>query len=404
MPILAREALYDRVWLEPVRSVAGAFGVSDVWLKKCCVRANIPVPERGYWTKLKAGKPVVKIALPARAPGMPGTVEIGASSKAWRYDPVAELAEADPPAPVFTEPLESVEHRTAKRLGRVVRSRDLSMPAAPIRKLIQADEKRLEKQKEASWMASWYEPLFASSFEQRRLRLLNSIAVGLAKAGGRLEVRDKPARDLCALIGEQRLAFVLDHPDAKPNQHGEYVTRKGAAGPLRLEFKPRWPGEGSIRLWNDGDGEKLEDDLTGIVLAMFVAGEAEYRSSCFSWHEYLIKRRRENEIEVAKRRAEEERLARERLLQEAKERRNLLIAQGSAWRSAQDIRGMVEDLSKAQRSVKFSEWSRWALAEADALDPVKNGTLTAPDSWHDGGRARHLKLPPTDLEQWDEEI
>lgn len=389
MPTLTREALYDRVWAEPVRTVAASFGVSDVWVKKCCVRAHVPVPERGYWAKLKAGKPVVKAALPLRGPGMPDAVDIGSTAgRAWRYDPAAELAETDPPAPVFVEPLDDVRVRTAKRLGRVARCRDLSAPVPPIRKLLQADDKLKAKQREVSWMASWYEPRFVSGFEQRRLRLLNAIAGGLAKAGGRLEVRDKAARDLCAVIGEQNLTFTLDHPGARPNRHGEHETRKDASGPLRLEFKPRWPADGANGAWNDGDAEKLEDRLTEIVLAMVVAGEAEYRSSCVSWHEYLLKRRRENEIEMARRRAEAEQRERARLARQAKERRERLLAQGAAWRSAQDIRDMVAALPEDGQGSGLKEWRRWALAEADALDPVCTGELVAPESWREGAAAR----------------
>src|SRR5690606_11376424 len=112
---------------------------------------------------------------------------------------------------------------------------------------------------------------FVSGFEQRRLRLLNAIGGGLAKAGGRLEIRDKAGRDLCAVIGEQNLTFALDHPGARPNRHGEQETRKDASGPLRPELKPRWPAEGANGVWNDGDTGKLEDQLTEIVLTMVVA-------------------------------------------------------------------------------------------------------------------------------------
>lgn len=378
MPTLTREALYDRVWAEPVRTVAASFGVSDVWIKKCCVRANVPVPERGYWAKLKAGKPVVRVPLPLRAPGMPDAVQIGSSpGRAWRYDPVAELAEADPPTPIFTEALDAVQMRTAKQLGKVVRCRDLSAATPPIRKLLQADDKLRAKQLEASWMASWYEPKFQSPFEQRRLRVLNAIAAGLSRAGGRLEVRDKVARDLSALVGDQSVAFSLDHPGARPNRHGEAEPRKGPAGPLRLELKPRWPCDGACGAWSDGDAAKLEDQLTDIVLSMIVAGEAEFRSSCFSWHDYLLKRRRENQIEAARLKAEAEEREQKRIVREAQARRERLFAQGSACRSARDIRDMVAALEVSRHGQAFEEWKKWALLEADLLDPVRNGELSA---------------------------
>jgi hypothetical protein len=42
---LTREALYELVWAEPMRTVAQGFGLSDVGLAKKCRRMNIPVPE-----------------------------------------------------------------------------------------------------------------------------------------------------------------------------------------------------------------------------------------------------------------------------------------------------------------------------------------------------------------------
>jgi len=51
-----RLELYELVWAAPMRTTARQFGISDVALAKACRRANIPVPERGYWTKLQAGQ------------------------------------------------------------------------------------------------------------------------------------------------------------------------------------------------------------------------------------------------------------------------------------------------------------------------------------------------------------
>jgi hypothetical protein len=53
-----RETLYNEVWLRPAIEVAKKYGVSDVALGKTCKKLLIPVPGRGYWEKLRAGKPV----------------------------------------------------------------------------------------------------------------------------------------------------------------------------------------------------------------------------------------------------------------------------------------------------------------------------------------------------------
>lgn len=50
--------------MEPVKTVAQWYEISDVALRKHCIRYGIPLPTRGYWEKVKAGKSVYKSALP----------------------------------------------------------------------------------------------------------------------------------------------------------------------------------------------------------------------------------------------------------------------------------------------------------------------------------------------------
>ncbi len=65
-----RNELYQRVWAEPMRTVAKSYGVSDVWLSKVCKALRIPVPGRGYWAKKYAGAPLRRRpALPSIDPG-----------------------------------------------------------------------------------------------------------------------------------------------------------------------------------------------------------------------------------------------------------------------------------------------------------------------------------------------
>jgi hypothetical protein len=43
--------------------LAKEFGLSDVGLRKICVKRDIPTPPPGYWAKLNFGKPVKKMPL-----------------------------------------------------------------------------------------------------------------------------------------------------------------------------------------------------------------------------------------------------------------------------------------------------------------------------------------------------
>ena len=379
MPTLTRSALYELVWADPVRTVAASFGVSDVWLKKLCAGASVPVPERGYWAKLQAGKAVSRIRLPLRDPGMPDAVSIGREPYSWRWDPEAELAKPLPDLPVFNEPIEDVRARVVKRVGKVAPIRDLDSPWGAIRKLLDEDDQRRAKQAAQTWSSSFYAPRFESPFERRRLRVLNSLAIAFTRSGAKLELRGKEVRELNVLVGTQRVAFALDHPSAKPTVHGEWKTRPGPVDVLKLEMKAKYEDAGVPGLWIDGDAGKLEPQLTDIGISFVVAGEAQYRSRQLSHHAWLIERRTENEAEVARRRAEAERKRREQQLKEERERREFLFSQARDWRAAQDIRAFVGNVllesggADGADDSQLASWSAWAFAEADAIDPVKRG-------------------------------
>lgn len=62
---MKRSELYAKVWLIPVSRFAKELGLSDVGLAKACRRHAIPLPPRGHWAKLKAGKKPPQTPLPA---------------------------------------------------------------------------------------------------------------------------------------------------------------------------------------------------------------------------------------------------------------------------------------------------------------------------------------------------
>jgi hypothetical protein len=59
-----REKLYEEVWAEPALEVAKRYGVSDVAIAKACRKMRIPVPGRGYWSKVQNGQKLKKMPLP----------------------------------------------------------------------------------------------------------------------------------------------------------------------------------------------------------------------------------------------------------------------------------------------------------------------------------------------------
>jgi len=125
-PPVAREALYEEVWRDPMTIAAPRYGLSDVGLVKICKKLRIPVPGRGYWAKLQAGRPTCQPPLPALPPGTPtphGPRPLSEKEAALRtrvHDAVAQVRKGRPPMNIPTEledPLPLVL-ATAERLKR----------------------------------------------------------------------------------------------------------------------------------------------------------------------------------------------------------------------------------------------------------------------------------------------
>jgi len=55
---LTRRELYDLAWSAPFSTLCKKYQISDVGLRKACVRLAIPLPGIGHWNKVHAGKKV----------------------------------------------------------------------------------------------------------------------------------------------------------------------------------------------------------------------------------------------------------------------------------------------------------------------------------------------------------
>jgi len=60
----SRVELFDLVWSKPMTHLAKELGLSDVGLRKICVKFGIPLPPRGHWSRLQFGKQDPRPELP----------------------------------------------------------------------------------------------------------------------------------------------------------------------------------------------------------------------------------------------------------------------------------------------------------------------------------------------------
>jgi hypothetical protein len=59
-----REALYAEVWTNPVTTLCKRYELSDVGLRKICLKLGVPLPPRGHWARIHAGHKIERPPLP----------------------------------------------------------------------------------------------------------------------------------------------------------------------------------------------------------------------------------------------------------------------------------------------------------------------------------------------------
>ncbi|MDX1245413.1 hypothetical protein GOL91_03595 [Sinorhizobium medicae] len=375
---ISRQEVYDLVWSEPVSSLGVKFGISDVAFAKTCRKNDIPLPPRGYWAKLQAGKKASKERLRPRGLGMPEFVQFGGDRWSY-YSQPKNLAEVDlPPPPRFGESVDALLSRIRVLVGNVPVPKTLSKAHRMVRRLLEQDNIRRQKYLASTYRSSFDAPLFGSPFEQRRLRLYSAIFNALERQGMQPHGSGKDPQSFSIRVGEQSVSLIIDNP--KIMRHGWRNTddlRRLASEKLVVSVKTGYKID-KIRLsWEDGGDRKVEDFATEIVVAIIGAGELQYRKGEIFRHEWLVQRKAELIEEATKQLEEEERRERERQIQAEQARIDHLLSDAKAFRQAADIRAYIESVRQASAGAQDSisadeleDWASWALAQADRIDPV----------------------------------
>ena len=381
-----RRQLYDLVWSEPMTTLATRFGISNVWLKKTCTAAAIPVPPRGHWTRKAAGGRVRLTPLPLRPPGMSYHVEVGSVRCDSPLDE-SELLGPLPPPPEFEETLEEVRTRAAKAIGKVSAPRNVRRWHPVITRLLKADERR--EQRPRRYLFDWARdpPRFDTPFERRRLRILNALFFAAARSGGDGKIADKEARDVSIRIHDTSVDILLERPGYRPV---DATVRAWRAAPapakdegdkrLRLSFCDGPDEEEAEPAWQDDDDRKLESHLTEIAIEIVVEAERGCRDRAVRFHAWRVKRKAEAEEAQRLRWEAEEKAERERLARLEQARIDRLVRDAAAFRQANDIRAYAEAVASAVREggtdldlQTLASWLEWAHTQADRIDPVRNG-------------------------------
>ena len=333
--------------------------------------------QRGYWAKRDAGKKTFQAVLPIRAPGMDDEVLIAGGNNHWyRNWKKEELLGPLPLPPEFPEPIEAVRERITKIIDKVTVPREVGIWHPAIDRLFKEDEKRREKQRTDRYPMSWNDPLFDSPFERRRLRILNSLFLAVARMNGKPWFYGREARDIALSFYQQHIHITLGGP--KQSNHRSHVITSSVSNDARLSLSilESANSEKALRTWQDDDGSKLETYITEIAIELVLLAEIRYRKRTIHQYEWRVERKAQLEEEERKRKLEAERAEQERQKRVEQARIYRLLRDAAAFQQAGEIRKYVEAIRLAQTRNRpsspeeFERWSQWAFAQADRIDPA----------------------------------
>lgn len=356
-----RAKLLDEVWAEPVMVVAPRYGLSDVGLKKLCMRLQVPTPARGHWAKVKSGR------------GIPPKPRL----KPYKGNPRYLLKPLITPRPHPAAP-ELVDERLAAVIA--YEQDPTHLIKVPTRgthwhPLVAATRDAFQ----ATYKDSRGLPLpggeglnIAVSTEQRprALRIANALVRALEKRGfalvsgkHHLEVQMfGVCLSLNIFESTKRSDYVPSDAERAAKARGEWAYwpryRYTPSGCLEI----RSGGYGSSV--KDGPHQMVEDQLNKLIIWMAkqALGIVQFREECARAAE-------QKQIQRS------EALAQKAIQDAEKEKLEALKTAALCWQQAQTIRAYLAALDEAQSSAlglndAKQEYVAWARAKADWLDPL----------------------------------
>jgi hypothetical protein len=371
----SREELYNLVWSVPLLTLAKKYAISDVGLRKTCIRMNIPLPKTGHWQKLQFGKKVRMVPLPGNYKG------VGSVSLAVRDTITTAPLKGESPLSVLKRQIE------AETPAILMVPERLSKPD----KLILSARASLTAQKADDFL---YKGTVSCSGGEldirvsrgnigRALRFLDTLIKALKARGHRVEIRSGTTY---VTVGEEEFKMRFREKMRKEIQkQGSWdSTVFYPAGILSLQMGYCSPGE-----WKDGK-VPLEMKLSQII--------AQLELSAKEWKEKRIKW----EIE-ADQRKDREHLQREFEKRQEDELNHFrdMLSNATRWQKADHLRlyiGAVEREARAGNGVsqELEDWLMWARKKADWYDPL----VEAEDELLHGVDRDTLTLPKRSTPFW----
>jgi hypothetical protein len=384
---LTRDQLYELAWQKPMSRLAAEYSISGVGLAKLCARHTIPTPPRGYWALLAVGRAPSKPKLPS-----------------LKNAPTIRIQGGKPFAPKIKDELSISIQAERQPTRRIVVSERLQ---APIPLVAQArDALHVAKEDDVGLVLpppGFLAVCVSRTRLPRALRIADALLKSFEARGWTVAISDRSTLvsvdTSLVTIGIEEILETEERPDKPDLDSGYYgfhynrtSTVRKPSGRLMIvihEKEVLW-NHTQQRKWRDSEKHMLEDQLNDVVVGLLKLSTALK----------VDRTRRELEAQAAEERGrkvqaaldEQDRLR--KALAREKAAVQLLLDQSVRWRRSQDLRHLVQAARERGRLEEsqlegqvLEDWARWALQQADRLDPL---IPSPPSILDDAGRIEHM--------------
>jgi hypothetical protein len=350
--IFSRKQLYDLVWSDSLLAISKKYNISDVGLRKACIRMNIPLPDAGHWNKVKAGQKV-KIKLLPQSQNSDQEIRLSLRNEGQ------DVSNAGLSSQMSLQ--KEIEMDTSIDLN----VKDTLLSPDPL--VIKAEKGLSGWGKEKYYRQG--DLLYAGKGNlnirvspqllNRALGIMDTFIKTMRQRGHDFSVEE---RESYLLIAGEKLAMTLREKQAKSIAEDRLDSAESRAKAiLVLEFK-RYNASASCT-----DGKVLiEHQLSKLIAKLELLGE------------------RFKVDQVERRKWQDEFAEKQRIEKEIANRRQLelssfkqMLKDSRRWKDAKLLREYINQIEqKATAEGKLTEdiieWIQWARKKADWLDPLLN--------------------------------
>lgn len=328
---LTREELFEEVWNHPLTNLAKKYAISDVGLRKICIKWKIPLPKAGHWSKIRHGKAPEKPKLPKWETGK---VEIKIN--------LLKEGKNKPKNPQLERIKEIEESGINLEIEQDFRKADPIIRAT--RKFLNTPYNYKSRNEEYYKLRDQAVSVSTSKEQQNRaLLIMDKVIKVLKERGHEIITKDRQGY---ARIGKEEIDFrvrekqnTTDIKDDRGWNTREYTY----SGKLvfQIEYSYR------AKEWTE-QKTPFEQQIAKLVAGIEIRAE-EKKTERIKWEKYQKEQeelRRLQKIEQEKVRLEQQKT--ETLFQEFE-----------SWKKAKEMKQFIQEMSKT----RSKEWVDWALSK-----------------------------------------